>query len=125
MHWLDFLNAIYCFIISFFKSLFHHHLFCRLTIAIMARVFNIYFNHNGKSYSALVSVNGKEDASIKVMSNNDRIQVLLPTGSLSFSIADVLQTMYATMNQTSNATFHVTPNISLQLLHTDWDSSSN
>ena len=85
----------------------------------MARVFNICFNHKGKSYSALVSVNSKEDSSIKVTANNDHIHILLPTGSLTFSIADVLQRMYATMNK-SNTTFYITPNISLQLLNTDW-----
>jgi hypothetical protein len=86
----------------------------------MARVFNICFNHKGKLYSALVSVNGKEDSSIKVTTNNDNIEILLPTGSLTFSIADVLQRMYAATNKTSNASFYVTPNISLQLLNTDW-----
>jgi hypothetical protein len=86
----------------------------------MARVFNICFNHKGKSYSALVSVNGKEDSSIKVTTSNDNIEIWLPTGSLTFSIADVLQRMYATMNKTANSTFYVTPNISLQLLTTEW-----
>jgi len=87
----------------------------------MARVFNICFNHKGKSYSALVSVNGKEDSSIKVTTNNDTIQIFLPTGSLSFSIADVLQRMYAAANKTSsNTIFFVTPSISLQLLNTEW-----
>ena len=86
----------------------------------MARIFNICFRHKEKSYTALVSVNGKEDPSIKVITNNDNIQILLPTGSLSFSIADVLQRMYASLNETSNTTFYVTPNISLQLLNTDW-----
>ena len=86
----------------------------------MARVFNICFNHKGKSYSALVSINGKEDSSINVTTVNDNIQILLPTGSLVFSVADVLQRMYASMNKTSNAIVYVTPNISLQLLNTDW-----
>jgi hypothetical protein len=86
----------------------------------MARVFNICFNHKGKSYSALVSVNGKEDSSIRVTTNKDNIEILLPTGNLTFSIADVLQRMYATMNKDSNAAIYVTPNISLQLLNTDW-----
>lgn len=86
----------------------------------MARVFNICFNYKGKSYSALVSVNGKEDSSIKITTNNDNIEILLPTGSLTFSIADVLQRMYATMNTSSNSTFYITPNISLQLLNTNW-----
>lgn len=89
----------------------------------MARVFNICFDHKGKSYTALVSVNGNEDSSVKVTTNTDTIQILLPTGRLIFSIADVLQRMYAGMNTTSsssNTIFHVTPTISLQLLNTDW-----
>ena len=88
----------------------------------MTRVFNICFNHKGKSYTALVSVNGKEDPSVNVTTNSDTIQILLPTGQLIFSIADVLQRMYAGLNSTSssNTTFYVTPNISLQLLNTDW-----
>ena len=87
----------------------------------MARVFNICFNHKGKSYTALVSVNGKEDSSVKVTTSNDTIQIFLSTGSLIFSIADVLQRMYAGLNAaSSNTTFYVTPNISLQLLNTEW-----
>jgi hypothetical protein len=89
---------------------------------IMARVFNICFNHKGKSYTALVSVNGTEDSSIKVTTNSDFIQIVLPTGRLIFSITDVLQRLYAGSNQTtsSNNTFYVTPNISLQLMNTEW-----
>lgn len=86
----------------------------------MARVFNICFTHKGKSYSALVSVSGKDDSLIKITTTNDHIQILLPTGNLSFSIADVLQHMYAAKNENSNSTFHITSNISLQLLNTDW-----
>jgi hypothetical protein len=87
----------------------------------MARVFNICFQHKGKSYTALVSLNGKEDSSVNVTCNSDTIQIILPTGQLIFSVTDVLQRMYATMNSdSSNTTFYVTPNISLQLLNTDW-----
>ena len=87
----------------------------------MARVFNICFDHKGKSYTALVSVSGKEDTPVKVTTNNETIQVLLPTGRLMFSISDVLQRMYATVNtSSSNTIFHVTPHISLQLLNTEW-----
>lgn len=87
----------------------------------MARVFNICFNHKGKSYTALVSINGKEDSSIKVTTNSDSIQILLPTGQLTFSISDVLQRLYIGSNKAfSNSTFYVTPNISLQLMNTEW-----
>ena len=87
----------------------------------MARVFNICFQHKGKSYTALVSVNGKEDSSVRVTTNSDTIQILLPTGRLIFSIADVLQRLYASLDKSSsNAVFYVTPTISLQLLNTEW-----
>lgn len=86
----------------------------------MGRVFNISFQYNDKSYSALVSVNGKEDNSVKVTTNSDTIQILLPTGRLIFTIADVLQRMHVTTDKSGSDTFYVTPNISLQLLNTDW-----
>lgn len=86
----------------------------------MARVFNICFSHKEKTYSALVSINGDDDASIRVTTGNDRINIMLPTGRLSISVADVLQRMYAPVNESGNTIFHVTPNISLQLLNTDW-----
>lgn len=85
----------------------------------MARVFNICFQHKGKSYTALVSVNGKEDSPVKVTTNSDNIQILLPTGSLTFSIADVLQRLYAT-KISSGSTLYITQNISLQLMNAEW-----
>jgi hypothetical protein len=65
---------------------------------------------------------GKEDNSIKVTTNSETIQILLPSGRLIFSIADVLQRIYAGLNSTSsnNTNFYITPNISLQLLNTEW-----
>ena len=86
----------------------------------MARVFNICFSHKEKTYSALVSVNGNDDNSVKVTTSNDQIHIMLPSGRLSIAVADVLQRIYAPVNKTTNTTFHVTPNISLQLLNTDW-----
>jgi hypothetical protein len=87
----------------------------------MARVFNICFDHQGKSYTALVFVNGTEDSSVKVTTTSDTIQILLPTGRLIFSVVDVLQRMYVTADKnSSNSVFYVTPSISLQLLNTDW-----
>ena len=86
----------------------------------MARVFNICFQHKDKSYTALVSVNGKEDSSVKVTTNTDTIQILLPSGRLIFSINDVLQGMHITRDNSSSSSFFVTSNISLQLLNTDW-----
>ncbi len=86
----------------------------------MARVFNICFSHKEKAYTALVSIAGNDDTSIKVTTSNDQIHINLPTGRLSIAVADVLQRMYAAVNKSSNAILHVTPNISLQLLNTDW-----
>jgi hypothetical protein len=86
----------------------------------MARVFNICFSHKEKTYSALVSINGNDDASIRVTTGNDQIHIMLPTGRLSISVGDVLQRMYAPVDKSSNAVLHVTPNISLLLLMTDW-----
>jgi hypothetical protein len=86
----------------------------------MARVFNVCFQHNDKSYTALVSVSGKEDSSVKVTTNSDTIQVLLPSGRLIFTIADALQRMHVCADKSRTNTFYVTPNISLQLLNTDW-----
>ncbi|MGZ3845878.1 MAG: hypothetical protein ACXVLT_03315 [Flavisolibacter sp.] len=86
----------------------------------MARIFNICFDHKEKTYSALVSVNGDDETPIQVTTGNDQIHIMLPTGRLSISVSDVLQRMYATVNNSANTTVHVTPNISLQLLNTDW-----
>jgi len=83
----------------------------------MGRVFTICFQHKEKSYTALVSVNGKEDSSVKVIANRESIEIHLPTGRLIFSIADVLQRLYASAEKSSdNAILYVTQNISLQLL---------
>ena len=86
----------------------------------MARVFNICFQHKDQSYTALVYVNGKEDASVKVTTNSENIQIVLPTGNLVFSITDVLQKIRVTTDKAASNSFYVTPNISLQLLNTDW-----
>lgn len=87
----------------------------------MARVFNICFQHKGKSYTALVSVSGKEDPSIQVISNKDSIQILLPTGSLVFSIAEVIQRLYASKDRgAENTTLFITPHISMQLMNVEW-----
>lgn len=83
----------------------------------MARVFHICFHHKGKSFSALVSVNGKDDSSVRVTTNNEFIQIVLPTGKLSFAIADVLHRLYASPeNKSKDATLYITENISMQLI---------
>lgn len=83
----------------------------------MARVFNICFQHKERSYTALISVDGKEDSSIKVIANGESIEIHLPTGRLIFSIADVLQRLYATSEKgCADAVLHITQHISMQLL---------
>ena len=83
----------------------------------MARVFTIYFQHKGKSYSALISVNGKDDTSINVIANRDSIEIHLPAGRLIFSIADVLQRLFVSSEKSrSNQVLYITENISFQLL---------
>lgn len=68
----------------------------------------------------MVSISGKEDASVKVITNSDIIQIQLPSGNLILSVADVLQRLYASMEKGShNATLYVTQHISLQLLTID------
>lgn len=87
----------------------------------MSRVFNICFTHKDRPYTALVSVSGSQNDSVRVISNNDNIQIVLPTGRLSFSIADVLQRAYASFeNGSKNSIVYITENIFLQLMNTDW-----
>lgn len=96
--------------------------FARLTIELhMGRVFNIRFQDKGKTYTALVSVNGKDDARVNVITNHDSIEIILPTGRLIFSISEVLYRLYASTDKmVASSSFYVTPNISLQLMNTDW-----
>ena len=83
----------------------------------MARVFNICFKHKESTYIALVSIDGKEDSSIRVIANRESIEIHLPTGRLIFSIADVLQKLYASSaKDPGHAKLFITRNISLQLL---------
>ncbi|HEU4470260.1 MAG TPA: hypothetical protein VFR58_04185 [Flavisolibacter sp.] len=85
----------------------------------MARVFNICFTHEGKSYTALVFVSGREEnnSSVKVTSNEDSIQVVLPSGRLIFPIAEVLKQVMASQKKgVENSMLYITEHISLQIL---------
>ena len=49
----------------------------------MGRIFNIYFEHEGHSYSALVTIAGKKDCDeTKVNISGGNIQIQLPNGRM-------------------------------------------
>jgi hypothetical protein len=85
----------------------------------MARVFNILLNHKGYSYTALLTVLGDQDETSKVRVNTseEKIQVLLPTGTLSFSVPEVIKHLARTEKTSSEkGVLHITNSIFLQLL---------
>lgn len=85
----------------------------------MARVFNIFFKNEGKSYTALVFVSGKEGDSqtVQVSSTDEFIQVLLPSGRLIFPVSEVLRQVVALQKKgTNNPQLYITEHISLQIL---------
>ena len=87
----------------------------------MSRIFNIRFDHKGHSYTALVSVAGKQNENVKITSYDNKISVVLPSGNLIFSVSDVLQRLLASRQKDpNNATVYVTENISLQLMNMNW-----
>jgi hypothetical protein len=87
----------------------------------MSRIFNLSFDYNGRSYTALVSVAGNEDENVRITTYDDKIRLMLPAGNLVFSISDVLHRLLASRQKDpNNATVYVTENISLQLMNTNW-----
>lgn len=88
----------------------------------MSRIFNVLIAHKGKSYPALLTIAGdeKENTQVRIITNEERIQIILPNGSLSFSTSDVLKQLSAKRSNESNDILYVTENISLQLLNTEW-----
>ena len=88
----------------------------------MARIFNIYFQYEGHSYSALVTIAGKKDhEDVKVNTQNGNIQIVLRNGRLLLPISDVLQRVTAAHRKGREvSTLHITESISLQLLNTSW-----
>ena len=88
----------------------------------MGRIFNIYFEHEGHSYSALVTVAGKKECDeIKVNITGDNIQIQMSNGRLMLPISEVLQrvAVSASTGREEN-TMHITDSISLHLLNTSW-----
>lgn len=88
----------------------------------MARIFNIYFQHEGNSYSALVTVAGKRDNDqVKVTTGNGTIQIMLRNGKLTLPISEVLQRVTAShLKGRDDSTMHLTETISLQLMNNAW-----
>jgi hypothetical protein len=89
----------------------------------MARIFNICFQHKGKPFTALVSILGQDDDnySVSVSSNNESIQIMLPTGRLIIPIPEILQRLPIGPNkENQSSTVYITEKISLQLMNTSW-----
>jgi len=88
----------------------------------MARIFNIYFQHEGRAFSALVTVAGRqENNDVKVTTTANHIQVQLKNGRLVFPISEVLsRVLAARVRGRDEGTMHITETISLQLLNTSW-----
>lgn len=88
----------------------------------MARIFNIYFQHEGHAYTALVTIAGKKDnEKVQVTAAEGYLQILMANGRLIFPISEVLHRVTASHSQGSDdSTMHITETISLQLLNTSW-----
>ena len=88
----------------------------------MGRIFNIYFEHEGHSYSALVSVAGKRDCDeVRVNISGENIQIQLANGKLILPISEVVQRISVSATKGhEESTMHITDSISLQLLNTSW-----
>jgi hypothetical protein len=84
----------------------------------MARVFNIGFNHQGRSYSALVSIRseGEKTGQVNVNVYDDHIQIILPYGNLRLMIQDIIRAISQRGDQ-DNLIMQVTDHISLHLLN--------
>jgi hypothetical protein len=85
----------------------------------MSRIFNISFDHKGHSYAALVSVSGEKDTGrINITTYDDKIRLILPNGTLVFSISDLLQLLVKQrQSDPRNEIVHITENITLQLMN--------
>jgi len=83
----------------------------------MSRIFNISFDHKGRSYTALVSVAGKADEKVNITTYDDKIRITLANGTLVFSIHDLFQKLLSSRHKNpADATIFVTESISLQLM---------
>lgn len=88
----------------------------------MGRIFNIQFQHEGHSYTALVTVGGKKNGDdVKVVASGGNIQITLRNGRLVLPITEVLHRVTAShLKGHENNTMQITDSISLQLLNTNW-----
>lgn len=86
----------------------------------MARIFNIYFRHEGNSYSALVTIGGKKDhENVSVTTQGGQIQITLSNGRLMLPISEVLHKATASHRKGEDAgAMQITDTISLQVLNT-------
>jgi hypothetical protein len=87
----------------------------------LARIFNICFHHKEQSYSALVTVRDGESDTLKVSTADDQIQIILPNGSLKFSIPELLSRLFSSRGDDQEEhLIQITPSISLRLLNMSW-----
>ena len=89
---------------------------------IMGRIFNIYFQHEGHSYTALVTVAGKRDCDqIQVNIAGDHIQIQLTNGRLVLPISEVLHRVsVSSTKRGEDGPMKITDTISLQMLNASW-----
>jgi hypothetical protein len=87
----------------------------------MSRIFNILITHRGNSYPALLTIAGEaqENASVRVITGEEKIEIVVGNGSLTFSTAEVVKQLLKAMKSSDpEQVMHITRNISLQLLNT-------
>ena len=85
----------------------------------MSRVFTISITYNDISYTALLSISGARDlkSSVKVNSNENKVEIIMPNGRLFFSIPELVKQLIRARNDRNDPRLHITENITLQLLH--------
>ena len=88
----------------------------------MGRIFNIYFEHDGHPYSALVTVAGKRDCDeVCVNISGGNIQIQLPNGKLILPISEIIHRVSVSATHGhEDGLMKITESISLQLLNTSW-----
>ena len=90
-----------------------------LTIAAMAKVFNILINHKGNSYTALLSMRGNQEVhpTVKVNNSEQKVEIIFANGSLTFSIPELIKQLLKIKNSSDEGRLYITENISLELLN--------
>ena len=88
----------------------------------MSRIFNLLIEHQGQSFPALLTMSGdaQENAAVRVISNEHKIEIILPNGTLSFSTAEVVKHLMNGSAVDGNSIMKITPAITLQLLKENW-----